>query len=171
MRPVLLALALSVAACAPEPSDVAPDLDPTDGVAEAAFTDAPPPGKEQLVITSTDDTVDLGLTDRVVFFRLSEAQRAEIEEDLAAETEGERGGLGGFIAETVTDAVGGMLGRAVQIPVEDVRVAHDGAGRIDIETVGGGAASFETDGGDGPTFDPADAERFVEAFERVRGRR
>ena len=167
----LAALALLVAACAPEPSEVAPDPDAAEATTEAAFSDAPPPGAEQLVITSTDGAVDLGLTDRVVFFRLSPKQRAEIEEDLATKTEGERSGLGGFIAETVTDAVGGMLEHAVQVPVEDVRVVHDGQGRLDLETVGGGAASFGSDGDGGPTFDPDDAERFVEAFERVRGDR
>ena len=172
MRLLLPALVL-LAACAPEPSEVTPDLDADDAPpAEAAFTDAPPPGKEQIVVTSTDGAVELGLTDRVVFFRLSDAKRAEIEGGVADETDGERGGLGGFITETVTDAVGGMLGRAVQLPVEDVRVVHDGEGRLDIESAEGGAVGSFGSGDDGaPLFGPADAERFVETFERVRANR
>ncbi|MDT0630447.1 hypothetical protein [Rubrivirga litoralis] len=176
MRLALLsALALLAAACAPEPSDVTPDpsADAAPPPADAAFTDAPPPGTEQLVITSTDGVLTLGLTDRVVFFHLSDAQRAEIEKDLAAELETERSGVGGFIAETLTDAVGGVLDRAVQLPVDEVRVVHDGDGRLDIESLDGeGSGTFHTgDDGGPPAFDPADAERFVEAFERVRAGR
>ena len=169
MRPALLTVLLLVAACAPEPSEVTPDLDTG---AEAAFTDAPPPGTEQLVITSTDGAVELGLTDRVVFFRLSDRQQAEIEDEVAAETDAGRGGIGGFIAGTVADAVQSAIGQAVQLPVEDVAVTHDGQGRIEIESDGGGAASFGSgDEGGEPLFDPADAERFAQAFERVKAHR
>ena len=166
MRLSPLLFLLAVAACAPEPSEVMPDRGEP---AETAFTDAAPPGVEQIVITSTDGTVDLGLTDRVVYFRLSPKKRAEIEDEMAAEVEGAEGGLGGFIAETVTGAVGGLLDQAVQIPVEDVRVVHDGEGRLDIESTEGGAVGADFGGENSePAFDPADAERFVAAFERVR---
>ena len=171
-RRLLPALVLFAAACAPEPSEVTPDLDTSSESGEAAFTDVAPPGTEQFVITSTDGAIDLGLTDRVVFFRLSPTKRVEIEEEMAAEVEGVEGRLGGFIAETVTGAVGGLLDEAVHLPVQDVRVVHDGAGRLDIESTEGGAASVRMGSDDeAPAFDPADAERFVEAFERVRAGR
>lgn len=171
MRLALLASVLLVAACAPEPSDVTPDMGDETTAAESAFTDAAPPGVEQLVITTTDGAVDLGLTDRVVYMRLSDTQRAEIEGDLTAKTDAERGGIGSVIAETVTDAVGGLLERSVQIPVEDVRMVHDGEGRLDIQSTGGGAEASFGDNGGAPMFDPADAERFVAAFERVQAGR
>ena len=120
LRLTVLAAVLATAACAPEPSEVTPDWD-ADERAETAFTDAPPPGEGRIVITSTDGAVDVGLTDQVVFVRLSPKQQAEIREELAAETEEAGGGIGGFITETVTDAVGGLLGQAVHLPVEDVR--------------------------------------------------
>lgn len=168
MRLLLTVALVFAAGCAPEPSEVTPDAE-RDGAAEATFTDAPPPGEEQVVITSEDGAVDLGLTDRVVFMRLSPKKRAEIEAEMAAETEAADGGLGGFIAETVTGAVGGLLGNAVNLPVEDVRVTHDGEGRVDVTSTEGGVGNVTGDGA--PTFDPADAERFVAAFERVRAER
>ena len=172
MHRLLIAVLAVTAACAPDPADVTPDTADNRDVSGTAFTDAPPPGEEQLVITSQDGAVDLGLTDQVVYFRLSPKKRAEIEEEMAAETEEAGGGLGGFITETVTGAVGGLLGRAIQVPVDDVEVTHDGDGHLDIRSADGGTVNVDIGGDDGePAFDPDDAERFSLAFERVRSRR
>ena len=169
MRPALPLLALLLAAaCAPEPSDVTPEPEPAD----VSFSDEAPPGEEQVVITTQSGDVDLGLTDRVLYLRLNPKRRAEVEAEMAAEVE-DRGGLGGFIAETVTNAVSGALAHAVEIPVEDVRDVRYEDGRLDIVLEGEeDFPQVETDGqAVEEAFAPADARRFVEAFERVKAGR
>lgn len=163
-----LALLLACAACAPEPSEVAPPPE-----ADASFTDeGPPPGGEQFVITTESDDVDLGLTDEVLYVRLNPDRLAEVEREMAAEVESE-GGIGGFIAQTVTDAVGSALRHRVQFDLADVRDVRYEGGRLEIALAGDERLpQVENDGVPlEEAFAPDDARRFADAFQRVKAER
>lgn len=166
MRTVFLVFTLALfAACAPEPSEVAPRPEP-----DAALTDdGPSPGEEQLVITSESDDVDLGLTDEVLYLRLNPDRLAEVEREMAAEVESQSG-LGGIIAETVTDAVAGALRHRVEFDLSDVRDVRYEDGRLDIELVG--EDRFPQVENDGvpleEAFAPDDARRFADTFRRLK---
>lgn len=166
-RLLTLSLLFTVAACAPEPSDVAPEAD---GGAGVDFQREAPPGAEQIVITTDGGEADLGLTDEVLFFRLSEKQRAEVEDEMAAETE-DLDGLGGSIARTVTGAVADALDFTVRVPLEEVESVRYEGGRLQIETRGDGSFTFDDRGNNANSldrqFDPEDARRFVDVFERL----
>lgn len=175
MRTLLLLPLLLVAACtsdadAPAYND-APAASGASDV-DVSFSDEPMPGAEQIVITTREGDVDLGLTDEVLFIRLSPKKVDEIEEEIDAEIEGTEG-LGRSIAEAVTGAVTGALRHAVQFPVDDVEAVRYENGRLDIDFVGEGSMpNIERDGEPvEEAFSPADAERFVEAFEAVKSGR
>lgn len=177
MRALLLPLLL-VAACAPDPADVAPDVafdaaTATESETDVAFNDAPPPGAERLVITTRDGDVDLGLTDEVLYFRLNPKKVDEIKTEIDAEVEGTEDGLGRSIAEAVTGVVTDALRHAVQVPIEDVEAVRYEGGRLEFEFSGDGSMpTIERDGERvEEAFAPEDAERFVEAFEAVKGGR
>lgn len=168
MRYALLLLALAfVAACGSEPDPA--DRADRSGSADVDFSDEAPPGAEQIVITTRDGDVDMGLTDEVLFVRLTEERRAQIEGELAAEAEA-NDGLGGFIAETVGGALSGLLANAIQIPVEDVEDVRYEDGRLDV--VLRGQDDFPTVENDGQdvteAFAPDDAQRFAETFDRLK---
>ena len=163
MKPLALLSLIALAACAPDRPASSPDAD---GVSVA---DEAPRGVEQIVITTTDGRGDLGLTDEVLFFRLSDKARAEAEATLAQETE-DLEGIGGSIARSVTGAVADALDFTVSVPVDQIDDVRHNDGRLVIET-GDDTFGFDPDrpDGEGPRFDPADAERLVEAFDRVKG--
>lgn len=183
MRSLVLTLSfLAVAACAPEPSEVAPEPEPDRRESAGVdFNDEAPPGEEQIVITTRDGDGDLGLTDEVLFFRLSDRARARVESDMAQETE-DLDGLAGSIARSVTGAVADALDFTVRVPIEEVTSVRYEDGQLQIETEGDTSFSFDDDGtpgGDGAAnenaldrqFEPDDARRFVETFERVKAGR
>ena len=190
MRTLLLA-ALALSACgSPDPDDVTPDpaADAAE-VAGAATREAERdtdgldlgdvsmtgdvPGTPVESVTTRDGQMELGVTDQVVFARLSESLRAEIETEMADETEGQ-GGLGGSIARAVTGAVAQGLAAAVTVPLGDVRDVRYQGGRVVIEMADGDPSPFDrakTD--DRPMLDQFDAEagrRLAEAFDKAAGR-
>ncbi len=181
---ILLSL-LAIAACAPDPADVAPDTaGATEQAAEEASREAGAidvdvddmavssrlVGRPIQSILTEDGALELGLTDSVLYSRLSDDTRAGIAADMEREAEGQEG-LGGQIARAVTGAVAKGLGTAVQVPlgsVRDVRVEGD---RLVIEMVDGRPSAFESSRTDGEPlleqFAPADAARLAEAFDRA----
>ncbi len=172
MRFFLLASLLLAAGCAPEPDEVAPD--PSARTEAGVDLDGEaPPGVEQIVITTRGGEADLGLTDEVLFFRLSEKKRAEVESDMAQETE-DLNGLGGSIARAVTGAVADALDFTVRVPIEEVESVRYEDGQLRVETSGDDSFTFDDEDGDRSLdrqFDPDDARRFVDTFERLKAGR
>lgn len=171
MRTLLL-LPLLLVACTPAADDPAPDTASGTGNVDVAFSDEALPGDEQLVITTREGDVDLGLTDEVLFFRLSPKKVDEIQDEIDAEVEG-TDGLGRSIAEAVTGVVTDALRHAVHFPIEDVEEVRYEDGRLDITFVGEDEMpSIERDGEPiEEAFDPEDAERFAETFEALKAGR
>ena len=186
----LLLLAALVAACAPDPADVAPDLDGPDAqttaeeatneaIREATAIDfevddmAISPrlaGRPLQAIVTRDGSLELGLTDSVLYSRLSKETRAGIASDMERGTE-DREGLGGRIARAVTSAVAEGIGTAVQVPLSEVRDVRVEGDRLVVEMADGQRSPFEGSKTDGQPlleqFAPADAARLAEAFDRA----
>ena len=164
MRAALLALALLTAACG---SDDAPPEASGDATAQSDRDDDVD-GRILAVEANADGEVEVGVSDAVVFFRLSDATRAEVEKEMEAEM-AEQEGLGRAIGDLVTGAVTGALGFTVQIPVEDVETFRYEDGRLIVD---GGDTSIQIDREnpreEGIEFDPAAAQRLIDAFESVR---
>ncbi len=190
MRLLLTALALTLAACgSPDPDEVAPDV-PADVTEEATreameetgridvdlgglAVSSDPPGALVEVVATRDGQVELGVTDEVLFSRLSESLRAEIESDMDAETK-DQTGLGGTIARAVTGAVAEGLSVAVSVPLADVRDVRYENGRVVIEMTDGEPSPFQTTKSDDEPmleqFDAAAGRRLAEAFDKAAGR-
>jgi len=122
------------------------------------------------VVTTRDGALEIGVTDEVLFSRLSEATRAEIEAEMASETKDQEG-LGGTIARAVTGAVAQGLATTVSVPLADVRDVRYEDGRLVIEMVDGGESPFDNaETNDRPMltqFDEAAARRLAEAFDKA----
>ena len=181
-RILTVALALLVAGCsADEPSaddrlageveEAVRSAEPyevrTEGLAISTEVDGDPAES----ILTRDGQMELGLTDRVLYSRLSKEAQAAIRTDLEAKS-GEQEGLGGRIARAVVEAAAGNIGTAVQIPladVQDIRVEGD---RLVVEMADGGRSPFGNVSTDGTplmeAFAPADAQRLADAFQRMR---
>ena len=192
MRPLLFAALVALAACAPDPADLAPgDGTPDDDLAQAAEDAAREAatvdidvdglaissrlaGRPVRAITTRDGAVELGLTDSVLYSRLSKDTQAKIAADMEAEAE-DREGLGGRIARAVTRAVAEGVGTAVQVPLADVRDVRVEGDRLVIEMADGEPSPFERSQADGEPmleqFSPADAASLAEAFGRVQAGR
>ena len=192
MRPLLFAALVALAACAPDPADLAPgDGTPDDDLAQAAEDAAREAatvdidvdglaissrlaGRPVRAITTRDGAVELGLTDSVLYSRLSKDTQAKIAADMEAEAE-DREGLGGRIARAVTRAVAEGVGTAVQVPLADVRDVRVEGDRLVIEMADGEPSPFERSQSDGEPmleqFSPADAASLAEAFGRVQAGR
>ena len=187
MRPALaLTLALTVAACAPEPDDVTPDGDIAQAT-EDALRDVGPidvemdglalssdlDGTPVQAVTTQNGEVELGLTDRVLYSRLSKETQATLAAEMEAETEGAEG-LGGRLARAISGAVAEGLTTAVQVPLADVRDLRTQEGRLVIEMADGEPSPFEhTETNGRPMLEQvseADARRLAEAFDRIRGK-
>lgn len=191
MRLVLLTL-LSIAACAPDPADVAPDPSGPSAqrVADEATSEAAREtsaidfdvddvsissqltGRPLQTIVTEDGSIELGVTDSVLYSRLSKETRSQIASEMEAEAEAEgQDGLGGRITRAVTRAVAEGIGTAVQVPLGDIRDVRVEGGRLVIEMAGGQRSPFEGSKSDGKPlleqFAPADAARLAEAFDRA----
>lgn len=185
MRALLAVPVLALAACgSPDPDDVTPDGVAAEAVREAresagarlgdADLSADVPGKPVEVVTTRDGAIELGLTDQVLYSRLSERVRSEAAAEMEAETEGQSG-LGGEIARAVTGAVAEGLETAVTVPVDRVRDVRVEGGQLVIEMESGEPSPFENAETDGEPmlaqFAPDDARRLAEAFDRIKGGR
>ena len=182
MRTSALLLALALSACVSD-ADRQPDADAVAAEAEREAADATALGTGDLAfgadldgetvetITTREGDVEMGLTETVLFVRLSAQARKEVSEEIAAETEAAEG-LGGRIARMAAGAVERGLATAVQVPVADVRSVRVENGALVIEMEGGEASPFRNSESDGrpllEQFAPADAERLAEAFARVK---
>ena len=185
MRRLLLAPLLALVACGPpDPDEVAPDT--RDEIAaeavrsaRAAISDGADdldlttdlPGEPVQTVTTQGGGLDFGLTDEVLWARLSEATRAEAAASMEDETKGQEG-LGGAIARAVTGAVAEGLATAVTVPLSEVRDVRVEDGRLVVEMADGDPSPFDgmkTD--DEPMLAriaPADARRLADAFAKLR---
>ena len=183
LRLTLMAVALVATGCstdeptsedrlADQVEDTVRDIGPidieTDGMAISSELD----GDELESILTTDGQIELGLTDRVLFSRLSKETQAEVATEMREASE-EQDGFGGRIARAVTDAVAQGIGTAVQVPLDDVRDIRVDDGRLVIEMIDGDPSPFEGVKTDNvPIFErisPTDAQRLADAFESARG--
>lgn len=116
---------------------------------------------------SRDGEIVVGVSDEVVFMRLSDATQAEARAEMERELEGATG-LEAEIGEMVTGAVEGFLDTMLQIPVEDIDAMMYQDGQLFIEGGEGGSIHIGDDGDEGVPMDAADAERLIQAFQNVR---
>ena len=139
----------------------------TDGLAISSEVEGEPAES----IVTRDGQMELGLTDRVLYSRLSKDAQAEIRAELEQSTE-ETDGLGGRIARAVAEAAAQNVGTAAQIPLSDVQDLRVEGGRLVIEMADGERSPFgNVSTGDTPlleAFSAGDAERLAEAFRRLR---
>lgn len=171
----LLVLPLLLAACTPDPTPSAdpPANAPAVGDASALDAAADPSGDERFVITTRNGDVDLGLTDAVLFFRLSPKTVEAVRDDLDAEVEDAGEGLGGTIARAVTEAVGSALQQPVTIPLADIEDVRYADGQIHLVLAGDRDAPSLTvdDESVYRQFAADDARRFVQAFRDLKAAR
>lgn len=131
-----------------------------------------------LTITSTNDGVELVLTETSVSMKLSDtilqqAQR-EMQEDVQNDRDMQKGGLAARFAHFVTTAVEGLLHHTIEYSIRDIAsVAYQDGGLI--FTYGKKQAlSFEAVNIDGTpalkSFAEADARTFVQRFAEVKAR-
>ena len=131
-----------------------------------------------LTITSTDDGVELVLTDTSVSMKLSDTilQQAqhEMQQDLQNDRDAQKGGLAARFAHFVTTAVDGLLHHTIEYSIHDIAsVAYQDGGLV--FTYGKKRAfSFETVNIGGTpalkSFAEADARAFVQRFADVKAR-
>jgi hypothetical protein len=170
---VILATALSLAACGDRRSDVrapasaAPPADASGSDASGSFGDA------RMTITTTDGNVSMSLLDDAIAYHLSDKVLAKVRRDMDTSTAKDTSGIGGFIARTVKSAVGTALTTQMKIrlaDIEDIRY-EDGAIRMKLR----GRDHFDPDDvkvDKRPlleSFAPDDARRFVDAVRRAKG--
>lgn len=172
MRTVALSLALlALSACGSDyDTDAAsPEAPPSEasGGADVGYGD-PIRGEIAALEQNADGKVEVGVTDEVVFFRLSEDARAEAQKEFAND-EGEDG-----IGSVIKDMVGGVVTKAlattVQMPLEDIRDIRYEDGNLVIDGAENGA-TFDFGGGDsdgGITFEEDAAQRLIDAYEAAR---
>lgn len=131
------------------------------------------PGTLVDAVSTRDGEIELGVTDSVLFTRLSPELQARIQSEMADETEDESG-LGGAIARAVTGAVSQGLAMAVSVPLDEVRDVRYEDGRVVIEMEDGGESPFDGSRNDDEPmleqFDREAGERLAGAFDKARGR-
>lgn len=130
-------------------------------------------GPDRYSVLSEEGDVRMALTDRFVYFALSDSvvaeARAELEQDSARE------GLGQIFGGIIETAVGKALGFRAKIPVEEIRDIRWEAGEMRIEFVDPDremGRSFQVD--DQPVseaFDRESVEAFADAFRRLKDER
>ncbi|MEO0557885.1 MAG: hypothetical protein AAF170_06855 [Bacteroidota bacterium] len=168
MRVLLfVGLPLLLAACTPDTPAV--EEQEASQQTEVTFT-SEIAGTEVTAIQTVGGEVQMGLTDEVLYIGLTDQVAKDVESGLdEAEAEG---GLGGFIAGAVSNAVVGALTTPVQIPLSDVQDVRYEDGRLQIDFEGDNSTvDLEVD--DEPIdqqFDPDDAQRFADAFHELTGR-
>ncbi|MGE5333911.1 MAG: hypothetical protein ACM3N4_04360 [Nitrososphaerota archaeon] len=131
-----------------------------------------------LTITSTNDGVELVLTDTTVSMKLSDtilqqAQR-EMRQDLQNDRDVQKGGLAARFARFVTTAVDGLLHHTIEYSIQDIAsVAYQDGGLVFTYSKKQ-VFSFEAVNIDGTpalkSFAEADARAFVQCFADVKAR-
>lgn len=164
MRGLLpIGLVLLLAACSPET--------PTEEEAtSAAVISTDVPGAPVATLTTLSGEMRLGITDEVLYVGLADQIAEQAQKDLENAEAG--GGLGGFIAGAVSNALVGALETPFQIPLEEVKAMRyeNGQLEVDMESGASNAASLTFDEeATEPLFDPEDAQRFVDAFNELKG--
>ncbi|WP_412067385.1 hypothetical protein [Rubrivirga sp. IMCC43871] len=183
-RALFLAPLLVLAACgdSPESSDDRDD-DAREAVDEArteagASIDgvglsADIPGTAIDEATTEDGDIALGITDAVLYSRLSPALQREIADEMDAEV-GDEEGFGADLARTITGAIAEGLRTAISVPLSDVRDVRAEGGRLVIEMADGEPSPFESAKTNGrpllESFDADAAQRLAEAFDKAASR-
>ena len=169
MRLLLLALLLlPLAACDDGDGRFSRDSFEKDDLTGEYF---PEEKDDQYAIHSRGDEIKLGLTDDVIYVRLSDATLDEVDAEMERET-AEETGFGAMIAGAVTAGVSDLLRNRLEFDVAAVRDIRFDDGTITLEMEDGSSndAVFNNDDGDA-LFARRDAEAFIEAFHKVKGRR
>lgn len=123
---------------------------------------------DRYAIYSRGGEVKLGLTDEAIYYRLSDSLLQEVDREMARETEG-RDGIGGAIADAVTGGVSDLLRHQMEYRVEDIRDLRYQDGQIAITFEDGTTETPDVESEDGePVFPQDDAERFIDAFRKVK---
>lgn len=150
--------------------DGLPDFDLDGGSAPGTL---PADADDVFSVLSRGGEVKLGLTDRIVYFRLSDATLADADRELARTTEG-RDGVARRVAATVTKGLSRALRTRISWDVDDIRDIHLDGGRLvlEFEDPGRDFGKIEVDGDDvREAFSEDDARAFIGAFREVkRGR-
>ena len=163
---LLFLAALSLGACASDEAAA-----PSESVQDSAPTlDRQLDGAPVTSIVAEDGSIELGLTDAVLYGRLTDKAADDVRDELAkAEDEG---GIGGFVAGAVSNAVSGAITTPIQFPLDDVEtvkyeddrlqiIFKDQSSGLDIDVDG---KDFERQ------FSPDDARDFADAFHDLTGR-
>ena len=161
-----LLAALSLGACASD--EAAP---PSESVSDTvAAEQSPLDGDPVMSIVAEDGSIELGLTDAVLYGRLTEQAAAEVRSEL--EKQQDEGGLGGFIAGAVSGAVSGAITTPIQFPLEDIEDVRYEDERLQITFVDGTSGLDLDINGKGidRQFSPDDARDFADAFHDLTGR-
>ncbi|MGZ8377936.1 MAG: hypothetical protein ACXW61_11670 [Gemmatirosa sp.] len=134
-------------------------------------------GEGDVVVTSTDGTVQLMVVGDTVRMQLSDSLRASVKAEVDSSLDADAGAIGSAIGGAVGKIVGGAMGFVVRVPVEEVENVRYEDGQIRFESRGNtkftmsGRGNEDGDGKNGASFTPEDGERFVQAVKaRQRGR-
>ena len=166
-RLILLLPLLALAACKHKASFS------DEGFARDEQTGATPNEADRYAIYSQGGEIKLGLTDEVVYYRLSDKLLADIDRDLRQDSS-KRGGLGGAIAGAVTESVSKMLRHRMQYAVAEIKDISYTDGKLTFLFEDGTKQTpdinSKTSAGEGimreqnAHFADADVQRFIEAF-------
>ena len=167
MRALLLALLLPLAACG---ADADREGSAPEAASEASGETGyggPIRGEIAVVETSDEGEIEVGVTSEVMFFRLGESARAEVEKELEAESEA--GGIGGAISDMVGGVVTKALATTVQMPLEQVQDVRYENGNLIVEGEGSSFSFGDNNSADsGIPFDADAAERIIDAYNASR---
>lgn len=131
-----------------------------------------------LTITSTNDGVELVLTDTSVSMKLSDTilqqVQREMQQDLQNDRDVQKGGLAARFAHFVTTAVEGLLHHTIEYSIRDIASVAYRDGELVFTYGKKQALSFETVNVDGKpvlkSFAEADARAFAQRFAEVKER-
>lgn len=152
----------------------------SDGFARDDATGASPHESDRYAIHSTGGELKLGLTDEVVYYRLSDKLLARIDGDMQQDSAAGEG-IGGTIAGAVRSGVSKMLRHRMEYRVAELRelrfedgqftfVFEDGSTRRpNVSTRDGSGGVRLSDGNEvNPAFAAEDARRLITAFQAVK---
>jgi hypothetical protein len=166
MRAALLPLLLLLAACGT--NDVPDDAPEASGEPAEAAVDPEVRGQLLALEAESGGEVEVGVTDAVLFLRLSESVRSEARKEMEAEM-ADQDGIGRALGDMVTGVVNTALGTTVQVPLAEVDALRYVDGRLLIDGMGDSVSINEGDLSDeGLPFEEDAARRLIDAFEDAR---